>query len=104
MARYDCTRCGVTCFTTDGPHLCKDVAKRLKRRQAQVDAVLAILTQRVVCGCAADTELCMGPGCVVCKHRDHGPDGCRVSVIKLGRLAMAEAIVAKLSQMGVTDD
>lgn len=31
------------CFTTDPPHLCKDVAARLKRRLAQKEAVIDIL-------------------------------------------------------------
>ena len=29
MARYDCERCEKVCFTTNPPHLCKDVQARL---------------------------------------------------------------------------
>jgi len=29
-----------------------------------------------LCGCKADTELGMAPGCAVCHHRDHGASGC----------------------------
>lgn len=66
MARYDCQRCGATCFTTEPPHLCKDVAARLKRRERQVAAVLTLAP-------ALDRDT-------------------------------AEAIVAKLAQLGVTED
>lgn len=45
MTRYECSRCGVVCFTTDPPHMCKDLAKRLARREAQVAAVEDILAR-----------------------------------------------------------
>ena len=44
MARYTCARCGADCNTLDPPHLCKDVAGRMKRRQRKVDEVVRILT------------------------------------------------------------
>ena len=43
MARYECERCNAVCFTTDPPHLCKDIQKRLIRQEKQRDAVVAIL-------------------------------------------------------------
>lgn len=45
MARYTCERCGADENTMNAPHLCKDVKKRLERRQRQRDAVLEILTE-----------------------------------------------------------
>lgn len=70
MARYQCPRCGVTENTTNPPHLCADIAARLKRRERQVQAVLDVLH-----------------GFNLSRDRD-----------------VAEAIVAKLNQLGVTED
>lgn len=46
MSRYDCARCGVT-YHAVGPdfegHVCKDIAARLKRREAQKAAVVDVL-------------------------------------------------------------
>lgn len=44
MARYTCQRCEQVCHTTEPEHLCKDIARRLARRQAQKDAVLAVFS------------------------------------------------------------
>lgn len=74
MARYDCARCGATCHTTDGEHICKDIAARLRRRQGQVEAVVRILAHD--------------------RHR----------IIDLDLVPVAEAIVKKLSGMGVELD
>lgn len=75
MASY-CTRCKqqVHGRPQDQPHLCKDIAKRLARRERQVQAVLDIFDQ-------SKTGL----------HVDAGR-------------RCAEAIVVKLNQMGVIDD
>lgn len=43
VARYECPRCGEVCFTTNPEHLCKDIAKRLARRERQVEEVMDIL-------------------------------------------------------------
>lgn len=45
MARYECARCRATCFTTDPPHLCPDVAARHKRRARQREAVIELLEE-----------------------------------------------------------
>ena len=45
MARVICARCGTETFTTDPPHLCKDIAKRLNRRQRQKEAVIKVLQE-----------------------------------------------------------
>lgn len=77
MARDTCVRCGVTLHSTTTPpgkHLCKDKAARLARRQKQVDATVRILAL----------------------HRG--------SIQDLDLVPVAEAIVAKLAGMGVTDD
>lgn len=50
MGRYECVRCHATCFTTDPPHLCKDVLVRLKRREKQADAAEALLIGKVLNG------------------------------------------------------
>jgi hypothetical protein len=70
VARYRCPRCDEESNTLSEPHLCRDIARRLARRERQVEAVLGILDEY-----------------------DSHPGG----------HAMAEAIVAKLSQMGVAD-
>jgi hypothetical protein len=74
MARYNCERCGVVCHTTEAPHLCKDVAARLKRREQQADAVVKLM---VAFGAHSDP---------------------------VDRRLLADAIVKKLSEMGVTED
>lgn len=43
MARYTCERCGAESNTLDAPHLCKDVAARLKRFEKRVGIVKTIL-------------------------------------------------------------
>jgi hypothetical protein len=71
-----CPRCNaqVHGLAKDQPHLCKDIAKRLKRRQDQVFAVEHIL-------------------------------GCYFPNIDRGTsTVIGEAIVARLANMGVTDD
>lgn len=42
MARYTCERCKADCNTLDPPHLCRDVAARLRRRARQADAVIEV--------------------------------------------------------------
>lgn len=42
MARYECVRCHAVANTTEA-HLCKDVLARLRRREAQVTAILPII-------------------------------------------------------------
>jgi hypothetical protein len=74
MARYWCERCGTESNTLSAPHMCKDIAKRLARRQAQVEAVRTILADYA--GDIADDMY----------------------------TEAAEAIVAQLASMGVTDD
>ena len=74
MARYWCERCGEESNTLSEPHLCKDVAKRLTRRVKQREAVRDILSESI------------------CVRGDWNELG-----------ALAEAIVAKLAQMGVDD-
>jgi len=36
-------RCGETCFTTNPPHLCRDIRKRHERQEAAVRLVVEIL-------------------------------------------------------------
>ena len=73
MARHYCQRCGEECNTlNDAGHLCTDIKRRVKRREAQVEAVMSIL---------------------------YDPQGVRGLTMR----EKAEAIVKKLSQMGVTD-
>lgn len=79
MARYWCKRCQEESNTLDPPHLCADIAKRLKRREAQKQAVLDIIRKAVYDDYADE------PGFK-------------------GDEDAAEAIVKKLAQMGVTDD
>lgn len=43
MSRYQCTRCGETCFTTDPPHVCKDIRKRLERQTNAVERIRTIM-------------------------------------------------------------
>lgn len=45
MARYWCERCGEESNTLSELHLCKDVKRRLERRERQRDAVLNILAE-----------------------------------------------------------
>ena len=40
-----CVRCHTDVHASDGPHLCKDLAKRLARQQKAVRHVVAILDQ-----------------------------------------------------------
>lgn len=75
MARYTCARCHAVCFTTNGPHLCPDIAARLRRREAQVQAVLDVFSVRGLLDGYEDTKR-----------------------------AIAEAIVQKLANMGVQND
>lgn len=74
MARYTCERCGAMSNTLDPPHLCKDLAARLKRRERQVKAVNHILW---------DLGLAMDPSV---------------------RRRAAEDIVSTLARLGVTED
>jgi hypothetical protein len=74
MARYDCERCGVVCNTTNPPHLCKDIAARLRRRERQVEAIVPLVEQ------AQDTYY----------------DG--------NARQWAETIVARLANLQVTED
>lgn len=74
MARYTCVRCGATCQTTDPPHLCADKAARLRRRERQRDEAAKILRA------AFPTQ----PPAVI----NH----------------VAEVVVRKLAQLGVTED
>jgi cytochrome c551/c552 len=48
MARQECVRCHATTFSTEGPHLCKDLARRLKRQEAQITAVCDLLWEHGV--------------------------------------------------------
>lgn len=43
MAKYTCERCKVECNTTNEPHLCKDLKKRLERQTKAVKTVSDIL-------------------------------------------------------------
>jgi hypothetical protein len=43
VTRYECQRCHAICFTTDPPHLCADLRKRLERQEKAVAIVVAIL-------------------------------------------------------------
>ena len=43
MARYECERCREVCFTTDPEHVCKDIRKRLARREKQKKTIIGIL-------------------------------------------------------------
>lgn len=45
MARYTCQRCGVVEFTTNPPHLCRDLRKRLERNTEAIAIVRAVLEQ-----------------------------------------------------------
>lgn len=74
MARYTCERCKQESNTLDPPHLCKDVEARLRRREKQVAAVVAILIE-------LSSDIIMG-------EFEHP----------------ARRIVSKLNQMGVEDD
>ena len=82
MGRYECTRCHVVCFTTNPPHVCKDVAARHKRREKQRDAVVRILAREQAF------------------LRMDGLDGGFTE----NAVRVAEDIVARLAQMGVTED
>jgi hypothetical protein len=50
VARYWCERCKAESNTLDPPHLCKDIAARLKRRERQADAVERELLGKVLDG------------------------------------------------------
>ncbi len=41
--RYECPRCGAIENTTNEPHLCKDLKKRLERQKQAVNLVIPIL-------------------------------------------------------------
>lgn len=58
MARYTCQRraCGMELHTTDEPHLCKDIARRQARQQAQLDAVEHVLVFHHVDAHMGDAE------------------------------------------------
>ena len=58
MSRYICPRpaCGEVCFTTDPPHLCKDVKKRHERREKMVTAVCDILYANTMFAPSGDNE------------------------------------------------
>lgn len=43
MTRYTCNRCGTVDFTTNPPHLCKDLRKRLERQQKAIALVMGVL-------------------------------------------------------------
>ncbi len=45
MARYECERCHEVCFTTNPPHICKDLVRRLERENRQIDAVEKLLNR-----------------------------------------------------------
>lgn len=74
-----CHRCGaqVHGLPEHQPHLCSDIAMRLKRREAQVQAILPILRE------------------LNNRHDSQAVED---------EHEAAEAIVAKLAGMGVTDD
>lgn len=75
MARYWCERCGAESNTLSEPHLCKDITKRLARRERQVATVLDIM-------------------------RTHAPWRSHDEINQ----TIAEEIVQKLAQLGVQED
>lgn len=77
MARYECGRCNEVCFTTNPEHICKDIRKRLARREKQVNAVVGVLDDKMSYYPNGDTKL---------------------------RESVAREIVMILANMGVEDD
>lgn len=47
MSRYECQRCHATCFTTDPPHLCADLRKRLDRQEKAISLVRDVLLRTI---------------------------------------------------------
>jgi hypothetical protein len=45
MSRYECQRCHEVCFTTNPPHVCKDIRKRHERQAKAVELVVGVLAQ-----------------------------------------------------------
>jgi len=57
-----CLRCGAEVYLSAEvqPHLCKDKAARLKRQQAQYDAVIDILLKHGIAPAGADDRRAVG--------------------------------------------
>ena len=49
MASYICQRCKVRCYTTDEPHLCKDLKSRLARQTKAVAIVRTTILDNIEC-------------------------------------------------------
>lgn len=78
MALYTCPRCGATRYTTDPPHVCRDIASRLRRTERYTRAVREVVRDHMH---VPDTE-----------HDEAALD------------ALAEAIVKRLLALGIADE